>query len=387
MTTDTIPRLINLEYLVQGLKLMQYNPKFEDLRLKLIDVSRKKAENEIGIPRSGYSVVRRLKVIDKYTYWSNAKDVLLEFINLGLVKSAPLPSKRVHVALHRNQRYELTELGRTFLDKLKKDKFVFRDKLLELMYKRHSHLRRLMNTLETRDIYIPTYKITGRFDNTQLVSYAAVIKDAVEWLGEKIKQYPIAKIDLTRLEKKLLAKVGDNSGKVKSNLIRVINENIESTMVASYDLPFDNVTFEHLYRLGQQMHIMNYGYLRDADSSTLVVFATAEITDQPNFKIDRHKISNYEKKVIAIIPTEFQHFGEPFVPVYDLRTTVCHKLKINNEVFDYVLRNICQGKYEVDYQIVLLRDVSGVLPPSAEPFRMNNQYFFNIALMKKEVTN
>jgi hypothetical protein len=363
---------------------MKSRPTFETLRLKLIDVSRKRAEKEIGIPRSGFGVSRRLLAIDEYTYWSNAKDVLIELMNLKAVKEAPVPSKRNHVPLHRNRSYELTTLGETLLEELEKDELTFREKLLELMYRHHSHLRSLVKVLEKRDIHIPIYKLEGRFDNPNIVSDATLIDDAIAWIRERAEQFDFPHIDFLSLHAKLKAKARNGQEMPKTNLLNAINESVESAFLKACGLSFDNVTFEHLYRLGQQTHIINYGYLRNGRSSNLVVFSTAEINEQPTFQVVRHIISDYEQKVVEVIPSEFQSFGESFAPIHDLRIKVCHKLKINNEIFNYVISKLFKQSYEVDYQIVLLRDMPGVLPPSAEPLKINNDVYFTIALMRKK---
>jgi len=368
------------------LRLMKTSPTFETLRLKLIDISRKRAEKQMGIPRSGFGVSRRLLVVDEYTYWSNAKDVLIELMNLKLVKESPVPSKRNHVAFNRNRNYELTILGQTMLTELEEDELAFRERLLELMYKAHSHLRSLVVSLERRDIFVPAYKLEGRFDNPHAADYVNIIDDAIVWVRKKAEQYGLSRVNLTDLETRLRAKACTRQEGPKTGFLNALNEIVESTFLRAYGLQFDNVTFEHLYRLGEQMHIVNYGYLRDEKSSTLVVFNTAEITATPSFQVARHGISDYEQKVLEAIPSEFQAFGEGFVPIHDLRIRVCNKLKINNEIFDYVIQKLFKESYKVDYQISLLRDMPGVLPPSAEPLKINNEVYFTITVMlKKEV--
>jgi len=381
---DTIPRLIDLEYLIQGLALMGDSATFEELRLQLINVSRRRAESQMDIPRSGYSVVRRLNVVDDYTYWSNAKDVLIELINLNLVVPAPVPSKRNYVAQHRNRRYVLTESGRTLLEKLKQDESLFRDQLLELMYRRHGHLRDMIKVLERNDIFIPIYRLTGRFDDPHSVDDKSVIHDAVVWLQQKVEGLALPSLDLGKLWRKLADKARNGQGMPKTNLVDAINENIERDVIGAYGLTFDNVTFDHLCRLSQQMHITNYGYLQDEGAAKRVIFSTAEIQDEPVFTIKRHKISDYEEKIINILPTEIQSIGGPFIPIYHLRTLICHRLKINNEVFDYVVQRIYAGEYDIDYQIILLRDMPGLLPPSAYPLRVGSELYFKIALVRKK---
>ena len=132
---------------------------FEKLRVYLIDVSRQRVQSEFNIPRSGFGAARRLTVIDEYTYWSNAKDVLIELMNLGLLNDAPVPSKRIHVPLNRTRTYNLTELGRELAELLQRDTTAFRERLLQLMYNGHAHFRNLIITIGQKDLYIPIYRL------------------------------------------------------------------------------------------------------------------------------------------------------------------------------------------------------------------------------------
>jgi len=380
---DTFPRLTDIAYLEEGLRLMKSRPTFESLRLRLISVSRKRAEQEIGIPRSGFGVVRRLVAVDNYTYWSNAKDVLIELMNLQMIKSAPVPSRREHVIFHRDRTYELTKHGEDMLAELEKNQITFREKLLELMYRNHSHLRSLVKTLEDRDIYVPIYRLEERCAGSSDVDNTMLVKDVTDWVAEKALQYELT-LDVSSLEKRLQKKAAEGKATSRTKFISAINECVESEFLKAHGLSFDNVTFEHLYRLGEQMHLMNYGYLRTEESSSLVVFSTAEIKEEPAFQVERHKLCDYERRFLEAIPQEHNTLGEPFVPIHDLRTRVCHKLKCNNELFDYVVQNLFLGRYKVEYKIALLRDMPRVLPPSAKPLKINNEVYFTITIIQKK---
>ena len=163
----------------------------------------------------------------------------------------------------------------------------------------------------------------------------------------------------------------------------MVNEYLEKVFLSAHGLNFDNVTFEHAFRLGQQLHIMNYGYVRTRETLTLVVFSTAEITEKPIFVVHRHTLSDYEKRLVDTIASEYDAIGQAFVPIHDLRTRVCLRLKCNDELFDYAVRKLFSSGYNVDFQINLLRDMPGVLPPSAKPLRIDNSTYFTLAIFKK----
>jgi hypothetical protein len=381
MHGDTFPRLTDLAYIEEGLLLIKNGATFESLRLRLIDVSRKRAQVESDIPRSGYGVSRRLAVVDEYTYWSNAKDVLIELMNLGMMKDAPVPSKRIHVSLNRTRSYELTELGKESEALLEHNEAAFRERLLQLMYGRHEHLRNLIRTLEQRDLIIPVYRLEEEQSFTRKPGDVPAASEVTSWISKKASAFNIMNLKIETIERELQEKASKADS--KSKWVSAINEYIESVFLSAYGLKFDNVTFEHAFRLGQQFHVMNYGYLRTKDTLSLVVFSTAEISEKPVFEVHRHRLSDLEEKLVVAIATEYDAIGEAFVPIHDLRTRVCLKLKCNDELFDFVLGKLFSQGYKVDFQINLLRDMPGVLPPSAKPLRIGNSMYFTLAILRK----
>lgn len=95
-------------------------------------------------------------------------------------------------------------------------------------------------------------------------------------------------------------------------------------------------------------------------------------------------MSEKGSEVIDQIPKSFAEFNKPFVPIHELRAAVCYKLAINDEIFDYMVKGIVEGRYNPGYQISLLRDMYGALPPSANPLIMGNEIFYTISVLRPE---
>lgn len=383
--TDSIPRLTNLDYFSEGLIAVELGGTFEKVRTGLIKIAKAEGVSDIGIARSGYTVGKRVEFPDRFTYWTNARDVLSELMNLEMIENASIPSKKEYVEKYRNVSYRLTEKGKRLLDQATQDYDEFRDTLFREMYARHLYLRTLLEKLAVRDIIIPAYKIGSRVQTERRVALEKIIEDIGKWFDEK----NIQGLQHSSNKKELLDYVDQHLkdraqiGVKNSDAIRIANDKLEQLFLRAIGITFDTVTFDNLVKLCTQFWIINSSFHVPTIEGR-VIYSTANIAIKKNSLIlERRGLSKVMPQVVNIIRDEFLTRKKDFVAIHELRAAVCYKLRINDEVFDHVLTGIYYQEYPSDFSLVLLRDLPGMIPPSAHPLEIGAKRFYTLALKKK----
>lgn len=387
--TDTIPRVASIDYYAEGLKVLGGQVggggTFDRVRSRLVEQGREDSMSELGLNRTGYTTGRRLQHADAYTYWTLARDILGEFMLLGYAEDAPLPSKRESVEKYRNSTYQLTEKGKTLLDELNHDYDIFRDMLFADMYSHHYYMRLFLEKLGTTSITVPIYKLGGRVQTERQTAIDMIIEDAAKWLGEQkmdLGSIESAKKELTSYITETLRERASSTLISNGDVVKVANDKIEQLVLRSYGLRFDTVTFDNLVNLCTQFWVVNHSFHVPSVEGQ-VIFSTARIESKDKQPIiERRRLSTVMPKIFLVIRDEFGALRRDFVSIHVLRAAVCHKLRINDEVFDHVLTGLYHTEYPVDYTVVLLRDLPGVIPPSASPLQIGNKRFYTVSLRR-----
>jgi len=380
---DTIPRLNDIQYLLEGLKILLEGATFDKVRKAIISISKNRTYRDDSITRTGYSAAKRLRVVDDFTYWANAKDVLSELMRLKLAKDTVVPRKRKYVEIYRNAKYELTDQGEVLAHVLLKgdlkETVQAKDQIFNRMYQIHPYLRAFIRKLQQGPMFIPVYRLSTRFERSFIVEKAAILQDSTKWLVTEGRKLGLS-VNVHKFEEQVASRIQMKSD--ASSLVDLINQHGQQAFVEAYGLHFGNITFEHLFRICRQFLIANFTYHVPAHPG-LTLYSTAQIIENDPVEILRHRISDYEKRVIEEIPQSFTEFRKPFVPIHELRAIVCFKLAINDEIFDYVLKGLAEGKYQPKYKVSILRDVHGVLPPSANPLTIGNEHYYTLAILQE----
>ena len=157
--------------------------------------------------------------------------------------------------------------------------------------------------------------------------------------------------------------------------------------LAANGLDFDNVTFDNLVKLSTEFWVINHSF-HVPSIDGLLVFATASIQEKEGtteLAIKRRRLSTVMPEILNEIRNEFSARHKDFVPIHELRASVCYKLKINDEIFDHVVSGLYHGEYDksMDYSIVLLKDLFGAIPPSAEPLVIGTKRFYSISVRNR----
>jgi len=85
--------------------------------------------------------------------------------------------------------------------------------------------------------------------------------------------------------------------------------------------------------------------------------------------------------VVEDIPVYFQKLktpGSPWASIYPLRAELCFKSRINDEIFDEIIRDIFFQRISVPYKISLESDLWATPPPSIRPLLLYEHQRRNI---------
>jgi hypothetical protein len=384
--TDTIPRINDIEYFFAGLQAFRSREcTFDEIRRTLLGLGMRTAQEELGIARTGYTVSRRLRFTDAYTYWTNARDVLRELMTLGFVKPNTVPSRRKYVERHRDTCYEITDKGYTLRESMtQEDDSTFRDMFFQSFYYAHPYVRAFLKKLAEREIHIPIYKLQKGRRTTREITVNDIISDSTRWLSQQENDGTHVTTYSDYLKQYLSTKIPQRTTVDNKTVLRIVNEGVRRCFLRTCGFDFDIITFDQLVRICTQFWVTNYAYnIPSIDG--LVVYSTAEILDMGNkLDIKRHRLSDYVTDIVDEIRSQFSATGKSFVPIHELRAAVCFRLRINDEVFDAVVTDIYKGKVTTNYTLTLLTDLPRILPPSASPLQIGEKSFYTLTLMPEE---
>ena len=387
---DTIPRIDNLNYFKGGFCLLNRDLTFDQIRKGLVELAKSEARKDIQVSRRGYTLIHRLKSIDDFSLWTTTRDLISEFMRLGFVIKTPVPRRKHSVDKFRDVTYYLTKKGKKLADfASREDDTDFRDQFFKSMWTAHPYLRELLVKLDDGDIIIPRYSLgTRNLNKNRRLGEDELLKDSQRWLSEKLDYLGVDEKDITAYEQELIeyviSKTEKKPYKNKTTIIKHINDKAKQIFLKANGISFDVVTFDQLMKLSRRFWVTNY-YFNMPRTNALIIYSTAKI-DSPNneLKINRNKFSDNIEKILVEIKRQFYGFKSPFVPISDLRALVCYTLKINDEIFNHALRELRGGKWTVDYNITLLRDMYGGVNPSVKPFTIGGNRYYTMSLRKKE---
>ncbi len=386
--TDSIPRLQDINYLFETLRSISENKNFEEIRQILLNLARTTAQSRSGVPRTGYSRARRFLGSDEYTYWTNVRDGVRELIKLGFVQPATLPSKKEYLERFRTAQFKLTTKGKNLMQLSIEDDSLFRDNVFEALYTSHLYLRSFLAKVEEQELIFPIFtlgKVTTELqDDSPSSLKPPIMEKYLKWFSRQKAGAIEMSLYMMPVKKKVEELVTGIKSINSKKLVSCLNEITQRQFLSAYGLEFDNVTFDQLTRLCCQFWVINYSYLVPSLNG-FVVYSTAKIEKtEPLIKIKRHRLSDYLNDILREIPLQFNAIGKPFIPIYELRAAVCYKLKINDDLFDATITKIFQEKLQPNFNLTLLTDLMGTMPPSALPLKIGDKCFYSLSVMSKE---
>jgi len=384
MISDTIPRLQRLSYILIGLDSVGRNETFNQLRQSILDVAQD--QGEALWPSTGYASAYRAR--DDYSMWTNARDSLDELMRLGLVQKRSLPRRRNLVDAHRQMRYRLTDEGRALNEYVGRGRELA-DALFQRLYFAHPYLQQFLSVLAKQDILIPEFnlKTMGYVEGESKNLLGQVAAEVVAKISELGLVRPDANDLENRLREYFKAKVTEKKGHINAlQLVDYVNSGVQSALLPYYGLSMDHLSFDHLIGWGEELFFCNSSRHVPRIRGR-VIYATSDLLEEPDGRVSlvRHGRGEFEGKVVEAIDQQFNRLKgtSPFVPIHTVRAAVCYQLKINDPLFDDVLRDIHLLRIQFSNHLSLDGGLPRDLPPGVKPLTIDNRRYFIMSIFSK----
>jgi hypothetical protein len=393
-TTDTIPKLDQINYLFDALGLVRDQFTFDGIRKELI---RMRPEND-----------RTRNRVSQNTFWSNARDVLRELMRLGLVNRTALPSRPVQLDAHRARKFTLSSEGEQFLTLEGHDVWEFRYRFAQAMLIAHPYLRELHQLLRSREFFFP------RIQRSELPGEADSWKEkppepmtiVSSRVAESLREVLNLNVRASDLESSMCLYLNAAWRRIprdqKSHLfakavVKAVNDVIVRVLLQIFGMRMDYVTFRSAVGLLSDLNVIwHTRSLEGRRGWTVWETSLAPVPLLSSTKSAaaqslcgsvwfKPRVQTEELIKDKMIEAFFSLQRGGFALIHVLRAEVCHGVRIHGRDFDTVLRNLHAKKLEDPRYVVNLdRGGGDELPPSEEPFRIGDRPFYLITLLKRE---
>ena len=384
MIADTIPRLQRLSYILIALDAVGRNQTFDQVRQSILEMAQD--QGEALWPGTGYASAYRSR--DEYSMWTNARDSLDELMRLRLVERRSLPRRRNLVDAHRQMRYRLTDEGKVVMEYFGRGRELA-DTLFQRLYFAHPYLRQFLSVLAKQDILVPEFnlKTMGYVEGESKNLLSRVVAEVVANISELGLVQPDANDLQNWLREYFKAKVTGKKGDINAlQLVDYVNSGVQSALLPHYGLSMDHLSFDHLVRWGEELFFCNSSrhvpHIRGR-----VIYATSELMEEPDGQVSltRHGRGEFEGRIVEAIGQQFNRLRgtSPFVPIHTVRAAVCYQLKINDRLFDDVLRDIYLSRVQFSNHLSLDGGLPRELPPGVKPLTIDNRRYFIMSIFSK----
>jgi len=394
-TTDTIPKLDDVNYLFDSLACVRDGFTFDAIRLELI-----RLRSESGaVPEN----------VPSHKFWSNARDVLRELMRLGLLRRATLPSRPAQLDAHRAREFELTDEGKRFLALEERSRWEFRHRFAQAMLIAHPYMRELHRILDASELFFPRLQRTELPGSTEdwRTGPPEPLGQVCAWVSGSVQDVLGVSISPEQLEGKVRPYVihawkrldiEQKSHMFSQAVVKAMNDVFVRALLEAYGLRMDFVTFRSavglLSNLGAIWHTRSLldrrGWtvwstsvtppaLMASGGSPAALALEGPVWFQP-------RVVKAEVVRDHLIETFFSRSDRRggFALIHVLRAEVCHRLHIHGRDFDAVLSQMHTKKLSHEaYEINLDRGGSDEVPPSETPFRIGDKAFYLITLLKR----
>jgi len=392
-----IPRLQEIGFLEQTMRLVAAGQTYDEIRLGLIGWMEALREGPASSGR--YMGVRRKAGAggrQETRFMDNATEALAELMRLGWVERTTLPTTSQALAVYRNRRFASTASGDTWLEELNANQLAGRDRLLSALWPVHPQLRGYYTLLASRPITIPT------------LNWTDVFPDGVEDFGPSGRRRYLDELAtrVTRagqtgllgwiyepdsLRAGIAAVVEKRSARAQQqgrpfpyaraqDFTRDCHKGLVAFAFESAGLGIGFTTHEILRRWGRDLGIANFSYHVPDTVAALRCWATAELDPHDGLiTAFRRGATDHADHVLAELPKAYQDArraqgGGAFVPAYALRQLVCWRLGLNGGVFDRAVRDLLQGTRDAPFRITPDRGYAGKVPPTESPLVLTDSH-------------
>jgi hypothetical protein len=391
--SGTIPRLQELEFLAIAAHSVAAGGTYDEVRRGLIDFMAAQRER---IAPSGYHAGHAGLPMAKHhahRYMSNATEALAELMRLGWIEKAPLPTTRKAALLYTKRTFELTGDGRDWIAQLGDSRSDAFDQLLRRLWVVHPQLAGFLRLLSRQMFVVPTAKWgevhseripAGEGRETYMRFLAvraaeAVGAGATGWSAsyEEILQALHAYVD-ARLESAARRRKLDPYPRSR-DFVGACEEGLVSFAFSKSGLTLDYISHEIIRRWTKSLAVANFSYHVPA-APALRLWATADFKEDETRDLSavrRRGAREYADRVLNELPAAYELTrrrspGNPWVPIYQVRATVCSKLGLGDRVFDHAVIDYLAASRGNDAAFTINLDPAeyGSTPPTERPLEV-----------------
>ncbi len=391
MTKDIgIPTIHDVSYLNQPLLAMLKDANsFRGLHETVLRTRRRIRSEE----RVSLSFDENNGFPEYFKMWTQTVRILRELMVLQLIERQEIPNQppdnmnKLEEVL--NIRFQLTKLGSDLAVKIDKQSDDLGDALLDIIRKRHPAFERFVNMLQSNDmIRFPEMSVPRKEPGVQFM-----VSRFVESFSKEIvkimdmNEYGNAKLTTEKVLSHLKTYLGENFINSKdlnrtqiAALVHKLNQGIKVLLLKKLDLDLGVPSLDVSINWSRQFQIGNFARGLQQKPG-FVTYSTARVIFQNHMSVHRRTKEIVRDIVISDIPVFFQKLktpGSPWASIYPLRAEVCFKNRINDGVFDDIIRDIYFQRLAVPYKISLESDLWATPPPSTRPLLLYEQQRRNI---------
>lgn len=330
---------------------------------------------------------------DYFRMWAQTAKILRELMVLQIVEHHNIPNqppsdlKKLGEAF--SVSFQPTTSGNDLAARIDTKSADSDDTLLDIMRKRHPAFARFISVLQASDvIYFPEIGVPQKEPEAQFM-VSGFVESASRRITEMLDACECERTKLTTQEvsSHLTIYLGNDYVNSKNldrkriaALVKRINQGTKVLLLTKLALDLGVPSLEVLINWSRQLRIANFarGLL---EKPGLTVYSTSTVNFDNHLFVRRRTKEMVQDLVITDIPVYFQKLktpGSPWASIYPIRAELCFKNRINDKIFDEIIRGIFFQKVSVPYKISLESDLWATPPPSTRPLLLYESQRRNI---------
>lgn len=385
-----IPTIHDISYLTEVLLAIQKGDNSFKKLHEIVLSTKRRIRNE---ERVSSSFVESNGYSDYFQMWNQTAKILKELIVLDVVEPHDIPNrppddpKKLAEAF--NIIFQYTTLGHELAAKIDVKSADLNDVLFDLMRIRHPIFTKFVNILQSNDVfYFPEIGVPPEEAYSEFL-----VSGFMESVSQKISELldshgcEHTKVTPQELSNHLITYLADTYVNVNNldrkqiaTLVKKINQGIKVLLLAKLSLDIGVPSLEVIVNWSRQLCIANFarGLL---EKPGLTVYSTSAVSFDNLLSVQRRSKDMVKDLVIRDLPIYFQKLktpGSPWASIYPIRAELCFKNRINDEVFDEIIRDIYYQRISVPYKVSLEGDLWATPPPSTRPLLLYERQKRNI---------
>jgi len=385
-----IPTVHDISYLNEPLlAIWKGNNSFKELHETVLRTKRRIRNEERVSP----SFDENNGFPDYFQMWAQTAKILRELMVLQLVEHHDIPNQPPSDPNKLGEAFSVsfqpTTLGNDLAARIDARSADSDDILLDIMRKRHPAFARFVNVLQASDvIYFPEIGVPQKESEAQF-TVSGFVESVSQTIVEMLDANECERTKLTTQEvsSHLTTYLGDDyvdsknlDRKQVAALVKKINQGTKVLLLTKLALDLGVPSLEVLTNWSRQLRIANFarGLLQKPG---LTVYSTSTVNFDNHTFVRRRTKEMVKDLVVEDIPVYFQKLktpGSPWASIYPLRAELCFKSRINDEIFDEIIRDIFYQRISVPYKISLESDLWATPPPSIRPLLLYEHQRRNI---------